>query len=418
MASAQVEAVPIVARDAARTPAGLVVMKFGGTSVGDVEKLRAVARRLVAARAAGHRVVGVLSAMGGATDELLELAHAVSPSPQARELDMLISVGERVSSALCAMAIIELGYPAVSLTGSQAGIVTDTVHGKAKIVDVRARRINAALDDGAIVLVAGFQGVSTEHEVTTLGRGGSDTTAVALAAALGADTCEIYTDVDGVFSADPRLVRRARLLPSLAYDEMLELAASGAAVLQLRSVEFARNHGVLLHVRSTFTGEDGTWVGREDETVLEKAIISGVAHTLEETLYRVEGVRPAQLFAALADAQVNVDTIVRTGTEIVFSAPEQDTAAARRVLDELGARWSSSAELGKVSVVGAGMKSHPGVAATAFAALEAAGVEPEIVTTSPIKIACHVDRADVERAVQALHDAFELAAAGAERAGG
>jgi aspartate kinase len=418
MVSAQVEAVPIVARDAARTPAGLVVMKFGGTSVGDVEKLRAVARRLVAARAAGHRVVCVLSAMGGATDELLELAHAVSPSPQARELDMLISVGERVSSALCAMAIIDLGYPAVSLTGSQAGIVTDTVHGKAKIVDVRARRINAALDDGAIVLVAGFQGVSTEHEVTTLGRGGSDTTAVALAAALGADACEIYTDVDGVFSADPRLVPHARRLSSVSYDEMLELAASGAAVLQLRSVEFARNHGVLLHVRSTFTGEDGTWVGREDETMLEKAIISGVAHTLEETLYRVEGVRPAQLFAALAGAQVNVDTIVQTGREVVFSAPEQDAAAARRVLDELGAGWSASAELGKVSVIGAGMKSHPGVAATAFAALEAAGVEPEIVTTSPIKIACHVDRADVERAVQALHDAFDLAAAGAERAGG
>jgi aspartate kinase len=331
---------------------------------------------------------------------------------------MLISVGERVSSALCAMAIIDLGYPAVSLTGSQAGIVTDTVHGKAKIVDIRARRINAALDDGAIVLVAGFQGVSTEHEVTTLGRGGSDTTAVALAAALGADACEIYTDVDGVFSADPRLVRRARLLPSISYDEMLELAASGAAVLQLRSVEFARNHGVPLHVRSTFTGEDGTWVGREDGTMLEKAIISGVAHTLEETLYRVEGVRPAELFAALAGAQVNVDTIVRTGLEIVFSAPDQDAAAARRVLDELGARWSESSELGKVSMVGAGMKSHPGVAATAFAALEAAGVEAEIVTTSPIKIACHVDRADVERAVLVLHDAFELAAAGAERAGG
>jgi aspartate kinase len=418
MASAQIEAVPIVARDAARTPAGLVVMKFGGTSVGDVEKLRAAARRLVAARAAGHRVVGVLSAMGDATDDLLELAHAVSDAPQPRELDMLISVGERVSSALCAMAIIDLGYPAVSLTGSQAGIVTDTVHGKAKIVDVRARRINAALDVGAIVLVAGFQGVSTEHEVTTLGRGGSDTTAVALAAALGADACEIYTDVAGVFSADPRLVPDARKLDAVSYDEMLELSASGADVLQLRSVEFARNHGVRLHVRSTFTGEEGTWVGQEDETMLEKAIISGVAHTLEETLYRVEDVRPARLFAALAEAQVNVDTIVRTGPDVVFSAPEHDGAPARRVLDELGVRWSASAELGKVSVVGAGMKSHPGVAATAFSALEAAGVEPEIVTTSPIKIACHVDRGDVGRAVQALHDAFGLGAAGAERASG
>jgi aspartate kinase len=296
--------------------------------------------------------------------------------------------------------------------------VTDTVHGKAKIVDIRARRINAALDDGAIVLVAGFQGVSTEHEVTTLGRGGSDTTAVALAAALGAEACEIYTDVDGVFSADPRLVRGARRLTAVSYEEMLELSASGAAVLQLRSVEFARNHGVRLHVRSTFTGEDGTWVGQEDDTMLEKAIISGVAHTLEETLYRVDGARPAELFDALARAQVNVDTIVRTGSEIVFSAPEQDGPAARGVLDGIGARWSASTDLGKVSVVGAGMKSHPGVAATAFTALEAAGIEPEIVTTSPIKIACHVDRRDVPRAVQALHDAFELGAAAAERAGG
>jgi aspartate kinase len=408
MRAAEVETVPVVAGAAPRPLDDLVVMKFGGTSVADAERLRAVARRLVAAREAGFRVVGVLSAMGDTTDDLLALARAVSASPQERELDMLVSVGERVSCALCAMAIIDLGRHAVSLTGSQAGIVTDTVHGKAKIVDVRSRRIAAALDGGSIVLVAGFQGVSTEHEVTTLGRGGSDTTAVALAAALGASTCEIYTDVEGVFTADPRLVPTARRLPSLSYDEMLELAASGAGVLQLRSVEFARSHGVRLHVRSTFADGAGTWIGEEDGTMLERPIISGIATTLDETLYRVEGIAPAPLFAALAGAHVNVDTIVRTGEEIVFAAPAHDEAATARVLEGLDVRWRASAELGKVSVVGAGMKTHPGVAATAFAALEAAGIEPTVVTTSPIKIACHVSRADVEPAVRALHDAFGL----------
>ena len=412
------EAVPAVERDETRAPAGLVVMKFGGTSVADAEKLQAVARRLVAARENGHRVVAVLSAMGRTTDELLDLAHQVSAQPQARELDMLISVGERISCALAAMAIIELGHDAISLTGSQAGIVTDTVHGKAKIVEVRARRIHEALDRGAIVLVAGFQGVSTDAEVTTLGRGGSDTTAVALAAALGADACEIYTDVEGVFTADPRIVPTARKLHAVSYDEMLEMAASGAKVLQLRSVEFARNHGVTLHVRSTFSGADGTWIIEEDDRMLEKAMISGVTQTLEETLYRVEGVPAARLFSTLADAQVNVDTILQSGPEIVFSAPAGDREATARALDGLGARWNATDDLGKVSVVGAGMKTHPGIAAKTFSTLDDVGIEPKVVSTSPIKISCHVERHEVERAVRALHAAFGLAEPAAERAHG
>jgi aspartate kinase len=322
---------------------------------------------------------------------------------------MLVSVGERVSCALAAMALIDLGQDAVSLTGSQAGIVTDTAHGKAKIVEVRARRIHEALDRGAVVLVAGFQGVSTDSEVTTLGRGGSDTTAVALAAALGAGVCEIFTDVEGVFTADPRVVPKARKLDVVSYEEMLELAASGARVLQLRSVEFARNHGVQLHVRSSFSDGEGTWVtAEESERMLEKAIISGVAHTLDETLYRVAGVPPATLFAALAGAHVNVDTILQVGDDIVLSAPSEDHDATVRTLEQLGARWTAESELGKVSVVGAGMKSHPGVAATTFATLEANRIEPVIVTTSPIKITCHVRRPDVERAVAALHEAFGL----------
>ncbi|MGH3013068.1 MAG: aspartate kinase, partial [Gaiellaceae bacterium] len=296
-------------------------MKFGGTSVADPDKIRRVAARLVATKRAGSRVVAVVSAMGYHTDELLDLAHQVSPQPKPRELDMLISVGERISCALVAMAISDLGTDAVSLTGSQAGIVTDTAHGKAKIVEVKAHRIHKALDDDRIVLVAGFQGVSTEYDVTTLGRGGSDTTAVALAAALGADACEIYTDVDGVFTADPRVVPAAQKLHAVSYEEMLELAASGAKVLALRSVEFARNHRVMVHVRSTFTDEPGTWIREEDERMLEKALISGVTHTVEEAVYEVDGVRPADLFEALAAAEVNVDTIIQMDSRIVFSAP-------------------------------------------------------------------------------------------------
>jgi len=417
MAETAYQPVPAVAPDDARQQAGTVVMKFGGTSVAGPERLQAVAQRLVAARERGHRVVGDLSAMGSTTDELLDLAHAMSPRPNPRELDMLISVGERISCALAAMAIHDVGHEAISLTGSQAGIVTDTVHGKAKIVEVRARRIHEALDRGAIVLVAGFQGVSVESlDVTTLGRGGSDTTAAALAAALGAESCEIYTDVDGVFTADPRIVPHARKLHALSYDEMLEMAASGARVLQLRSVEFARNHRVRLHVRSTFSDDDGTWIIQEDDPMLEKAMISGVVHTREELVYRVEGVRAAALFEALADAAVNVDTIVQTGPEIVFSAPTDDRDDVERVLAGLNVRWSGRDDLGKVSVVGAGMKSHPGVAAKVFATLLEQGIEPVVVTTSPIKIACHIASGEVEVAVEALHAAFELDRREVERA--
>lgn len=407
MATSQHEAIPAVERDDTSSHVGTVVMKFGGTSVADPQKLRSVAGRLVSARENGSRVVAVLSAMGKTTDELLDLARQVSETPDPRELDMLVSVGERISCALCAMAIHDLGHEAISLTGSQAGIVTDSVHGKAKIVDVRARRIHEALDCGEIVLVAGFQGVSSEQEVTTLGRGGSDTTAVALAAALGADVCEVYTDVEGVFSADPRVVPEARKLDALSFDEMLEMASSGARVMATRSIEVARNHNVQLQVRSTFSDNEGTWI-REEEHLLEKALISGVVHQREETVYRVEGATAARLFGVLADAGVNVDTILLTGPEIVFSAPAEDRADAERALDSLGVTWSARDDLGKVSLVGAGMKSHPGVAAKTFATLEQAGIEAPVVSTSPIKIACHVPTADVERAVKALHEAFEL----------
>jgi len=413
MATTEHEALPALA-EAPTTRAGTLVMKFGGSSVSDAERLQAVARRLAAAREAGNRVVAVLSAMGDTTDELVRLAYEMSPRPKPRELDMLISVGERISCALCAMAIHDLGHEAISLTGSQAGIVTDTAHGEAKIVDIRARRIHEALDEERIVLVAGFQGVSTDYDITTLGRGGSDTTAVALAAALGAEACEIYTDVDGVHTADPRVVPEARKLHAVSYEEMLEMAASGARVLQLRSVEFARNHDVKLHVRSSFSEAGGTWIREEDERMLEKALISGVTHTAEETVYRVEGVGTAPLFQALAEAGANVDTVVRTGSELVFSAP--DRAETESALDRLGAKWSARDDLAKVSIVGAGMKSHPGVAAKAFSTLEELGIEPEIVTTSPIKITCFVARGDVERAVQALHAAFELDSPQAERA--
>jgi aspartate kinase len=406
MATIDYEAVPAVEHAVPR--GSTVVMKFGGTSVADPDKIKEVARRLVRAREAGSRVVGVLSAMGRTTDELLDLARQVSERPHPRELDMIISVGERISNALCAMAIHDLGHEAISLTGSQAGIVTDTTHGKAKIVDVRAQRINEALDQDRIALVAGFQGVSSDHEVTTLGRGGSDTTAVALAAALGADHCEINTDVRGVFTADPRVVPEARKLELLTFEEMLEMASSGARVMATRSIEVARSHNVQLHVRPTFGDDRGTWI-REEATVLEKALISAVTHQREETVYRVAGSTPARLFAALADASVNVDTILQTGPEIVFSAPIEDRADAARTLDGLGVEWSARDDLGKVSLVGAGMKSHPGVAAKTFATLEAAGIDAPIVSTSPIKIACHVPSDDVDRAVRALHEAFELA---------
>jgi len=368
--------------------------------------------------------------MGHHTDELIELAHAVSPQPDRREMDMLVSVGERISCALAAMAIIDLGHQAVSLTGSQAGIVTDTEHGAAKILEVRARRINEALDGGAIVLVAGFQGVSTAFEVTTLGRGGSDATAVALAAALDADVCEIYTDVDGVFTADPRIVPEARMLAEVGYEDMLELAACGARVLMLRSVEFARNHGVTIHVRSSFTGEDGTWIKRQEE-LMEQPIISGIAHDTSEAEVTIVGVpdRPgiaARVFRGLAEEGVNVDMIVQNvsadgHTDISFTTPKADLARAESLLEGIAAEIEARGvhhdpDIAKISLIGAGMKSHPGVAADMFDALAREEINIEIISTSSIRISCVVRAQDVERAVQAVHGQFELAAAERSRA--
>ena len=401
---------------------GLVVQKFGGTSVAGPERLKAVAQRLVAAHEQGHDVVGVLSAMGQTTDDLIELAHEVSPQPHVREMDMLLSVGERISCALAAMAINDLGHDAISLTGSQAGIVTDVAHGRAKILEVRASRIKEALGRKAIVLVAGFQGVSTQFEVTTLGRGGSDATAVALAAALEADFCEIYTDVDGVYTADPRIVPNARKLAALSFEEMLELSSSGAKVLMLRSVEFARNHGVRIHVRSSFKPDEGTWVLSQEE-LMEQAIISGIAHDTSEAEVTILSVpdRPgvaALVFGALAEASVNVDMIVQNvsadgATDISFTLPKADVARAEVILQplvkEVGAKGlSHDAHVAKISLVGAGMRSHPGVAADMFAALAEAGVNIGIISTSAIRISCVVPAADVETAVQAVHERFKL----------
>jgi aspartate kinase len=422
MAGTQYEAVPSIAREERQGRVGTIVMKFGGTSVADPERLKAVARRIVAAREAGTRVVAVLSAMGQTTDELIDLAHQVSPTPEPRELDMLISVGERISVALAAMAINDLGHEAISLTGSQAGIVTDTAHGKAKIVDIRGQRIHDALDQDKIVLVAGFQGVSTGKEITTLGRGGSDTTVVALAVALDADACEVYTDVEGVYTADPRIVPGARKLDALTYEEMLEMSACGAKVMALRSVELARNYRVRLHVRSSFGDGQGTWI-EEDENMLEKAIISGVTHDTSEAKVTIVGVpdRPgvaARVFRPLADAGVNIDMIVQNVSEhghatISFTMPKTDIAVAEPILDSIRADLEAQAvetdsDIAKVSLIGAGMKSHPGVAADMFDALAENGINLEIISTSSIRVSCVVRAAEVERAVLALHERFGL----------
>ncbi len=401
---------------------GLVVQKYGGTSVGSAERIRRVAERVVATAEAGEKVCAVVSAMGDTTDKLLDLAGQVSSEPHARELDMLLTAGERVSMALLSMAIIDLGRQAISFTGSQAGIVTDASHGRAKIIEVRARRVRDTLDDGRIAIVAGFQGVSTEDDVTTLGRGGSDATAVALAAALGADVCEIYTDVEGVYTADPRLVPEARKLAEVSYEEMLELAASGAKVLMTRSVEFARNHGVVVHVRSAFTGAEGTWVKKEDD-LMEKAIISGVAHDTSEAKVTISGVpdRPgiaARVFRPLADAGVNIDMIVQNvsvagRSDISFTVPKDDLAKAEPILGALAEAVEASGvttdpDVAKVSLVGAGMKTHPGIAADMFDALADAGINIEIISTSPIRISCVVRASEVERAVKVVHDTFRL----------
>ena len=402
----------------------LIVQKYGGTSVGDAERIRRVAQRVVSTADAGQRVCVVVSAMGQSTDEFLNLAAQVTPHPHDRELDMLLTAGERISMALLSMAIIDLGRDAISFTGSQAGIVTDTRHGRAHIVDVRARRVLEALDQGKIVIVAGFQGVSTTYDVTTLGRGGSDTTAVALAAALGADVCEINTDVRGVFTADPRIVPDARKLHAVSYEEMLELSASGAQVLMLRAVEYARNHGVLLHVRSSFSDEGGTWIREEDER-MEKAIISGIAHDTSEakvTMLRVpdEPGVAARLFRPLAERGVNIDMIVQNAaddgrTDISFTLPQDELRRAEPLLKETAADVGASGlvtdpDIAKVSLVGAGMKTHPGVASDMFDALAQAGINIDIISTSSIRVSCIVKASEVERAVRVLHDRFQVSA--------
>ncbi|MGO9488183.1 MAG: aspartate kinase [Solirubrobacteraceae bacterium] len=407
---------------------GLICMKFGGTSVADAERIKRAARRIVEKRDEGHSVVAVLSARGKTTDELIAMAEEVSPDPAPREMDMLLSSGERISCALCAMAINDLGHRAISLTGSQAGIVTDESHTKALIVDVRADRIRAALEKDQIVLVAGFQGVSQNaRNVTTLGRGGSDTSAVAVAAALGADVCEIYTDVAGVYSADPRIVPDARKLDAVSFEEMLEMAASGAGVLQLRSVEYARNHGVRIHCRSSFNAEPGTVVLAEGET-MEQPLITAVTHSVEEARITLTGVpdapgAAARIFEALAAANVNVDMIVQNEpvaaggqAEISFTVPRGDLRSARAALEPLAGEafgeMAASEKIGKVSIIGAGMRSHPGVAAKVFGVLAGEGTNIEMISTSPIKISCVIERDRVESAVQALHSAFELSGKG------
>jgi len=423
VATTHFETVPEVAADAAARGPDLVVMKFGGSSVADTEKIKDVARRLVRARDEGLRVVGVLSAMGDTTDELIRLAHQISARPHPREYDMLISVGERISNSLCAMAVHDLGHEAISLTGSQAGIVTDTVHGKAKIAEVRATRINDALDAGKIVLVAGFQGVSADsHDVTTLGRGGSNLTAVALAAALGAGACEMYTDVEGVFTADPRIVPDARKQPAVTYEEMLELAAAGAKVLALRSVEYARNHGVRIHVRSTFADAEGTLVVPEAD-VLEQAIVSGIASDTGDAKVTVLAVpdRPGiagRMFRPLADAGIHIDMIVQNvsaegHTDISFTLPKADLPSAEPILHDLAREIGAGGavvdpDIGKVTVVGAGMRSHPGVASKMFETLAEEKINIQMISTSEIKISCVISRDHVDAAVKALHKAFEL----------
>ncbi|HEY5548248.1 MAG TPA: aspartate kinase [Coriobacteriia bacterium] len=400
----------------------LVVQKYGGSSVGSADRLKAVARRLIAAKERGDRVVAVVSAMGDVTDELLAKALAVSTNPPEREMDMLLATGEQVTIALLAMAIHSLGHEAMSLTGAQAGIVSDSDHTRARIQAIRADRVMEALDAGRIVIIAGFQGLSETGEITTLGRGGSDTTAVAVAAGLGADVCEIYTDVDGVFTADPRVEPAARKLDVISYEEMLEMAATGARVLQLRSVEFARNHGVVIHVRSSFNDSEGTIVKEADGT-MEQAIISGVTHDTSEAKVTVRDVpdRPgvaAEVFGRLADANVNVDMIIQNvseagTTDISFTTPKDDlpraTRAVREVVEDLGAReWSVDESIAKVSLVGAGMKTHPGVAALMFRSLADAGVNLDMISTSAIRISCVIAADQVDIAVRTLHAAFGL----------
>jgi aspartate kinase len=400
----------------------VIVQKYGGSSVADASRIRAVAERVVGARRRGFDVVVVVSAMGRTTDELMAMAHELSPMPNVRELDLLLTAGERIAMSLLAVAINDAGFAAASYTGSQAGIITDTAHGRAKIIDIRPGRILDALANGRIVIVAGFQGVSTAYDVTTLGRGGSDTTAVALAAALGAEFCEIYTDVAGVYTADPRVVPEATKLHAVSYEEMLEMAASGAKVLQLRSVEYARTHGVRVHVRSSFTDEPGTWITEEDVR-MEQAMISGVASDASEAKVTIHGVpdRPgvaAAVFGAIASDGIPVDMIVQNvaqdgRTDISFLVPRSDAARLSgtidRVVREVGAEGHSmDDDVAKVSLVGAGIRSHPEVLAGTFAALAEAGINIEMISTSSIRISCLVRSGDAERAVTAVHRRFSI----------
>ena len=407
---------------------GLIVQKYGGSSVADADAMKRVASRIVATKKEGHQVVVVVSAMGDTTDELIDLANQITPLPAGRELDMLLTAGERISMALLAMAIKNLGHEALSFTGSQAGVITTSTHGKARIIDVTPSRIRDAINDGAIAIVAGFQGISQDtKDVTTLGRGGSDTTAVALAAALEADVCEIYTDVDGVFSADPRIVPAARKLKSVTYEEMLELAASGAKVLHLRCVEYARRFDLPIHVRSSFSNLEGTWVVRDQPGggEMEQAIISGIAHDKTEAKITIVGVPDragvaARIFQSIADADINIDMIVQnvsaasTGlTDISFTLPRTEGANATSIVKKLQGEIGFQSiqyddQIGKLSLIGAGMRSHPGVTATFFAAMADAGVNIEMISTSEIRISIVCRQSDVDRAVKAAHTAFEL----------
>jgi aspartate kinase len=410
---------------------GLVVQKYGGSSVADAESIKRVARRIIDTKTLGNEVVVVVSAMGDTTDELRDLAQQVSPLPPARELDMLLTAGERISMALVAMAIADLGHQARSYTGSQAGVITDSVHGKARIIDITPGRIRQALDEGAIAIVAGFQGVSQDtKEITTLGRGASDTTAVALAAALGADVCEIYTDVDGVFTADPRIVPTARRIERITSEEMLEMAANGTKVLHLRCVEYARRYGMPVHVRSSFSRREGTWViDSKDGQVMEQAIITGVSHDRSEAKITVVGVpdRPgkaAEIFEAVAASGINIDMIVQnvsaaeTGrTDVSFTLPKTEGATAMQTLQAIKeavgfASLQYDDQIGKISLVGAGMRTHPGVSATFFKALALAGVNIEMISTSEIRISVVTAADAVDTAVREVHTAFGLDADG------
>jgi aspartate kinase len=412
---------------------GIVVQKYGGSSVADATGIKRVAQRIVATRKAGHDVVVVVSAMGDTTDELRDLAEQVTPLPPPRELDMLLTAGERISMALLAMAIAQLGHKAQSFTGSQAGVITDSAHGKAKIIDITPGRIENALRDDAIAIVAGFQGVSQDtKDITTLGRGASDTTAVALAAALGAEVCEIYSDVDGVFTADPRIVPTARKLHRVSTEEMLEMAACGAKILHLRCVEYARRYDMPVHVRSSFSQKEGTWIIPDSEgEPMEQAIIAGVAHDRSEAKITVVGVpdkvgEAARIFEALASVEVNLDMVVQnvsaaaTGlTDISFTLPREDghtaMGALARIQDEVGYdKLLYDDQIGKVSLIGAGMRSHPGITAKFFAGLASAGVNIEMISTSEIRISVIVDEAQINAAVQATHTAFDLDAAEVE----